>query len=75
MPAVIIFHLWNMFYYNEVINYFNFVFPDGLVDCIEWSPDGTMLMAGDSTGKLSLLDTDTADVLFSFVRKSLVSLS
>lgn len=39
---------------------------DGLVDCIEWSPDGTMLMAGDSTGKLSLLDTDTADVLFSF---------
>lgn len=39
---------------------------DGLVDCIEWSPDGTMLMAGDSTGKLSLLDTETADVLFSF---------
>ena len=32
-------------------------------------------MAGDSTGKLSLLDTDTADVLFSFVRKSFDSIS
>ncbi|CAC5425573.1 KNTC1 [Mytilus coruscus] len=39
---------------------------DGVIDCIEWSSDGSMLMVGDSTGKLSLLDTDTGDILFSF---------
>lgn len=50
-----------------MINKGFFCIVDGVIDCIEWSSDGSMLMVGDSTGKLSLLDTDTGDILFSFV--------
>lgn len=49
-----------------LILYFNF-YTDAVIEELALSPDGQIMVLGDSSGRLHILDTDSSQVIFSHV--------
>lgn len=58
--------MWLLFWWHLLILYCNF-YTDAIIEELALSPDGQIMVLGDSSGRLHILDTESSQVIFSHV--------